>query len=86
MPLSEIVFDFFDRLKSVSQGYASLDYVPLDYEVSDVDRMDILLNGERVDALTTIIYRPFAYSRARAVVDKLKDVIPRSSLRSPSRL
>ena len=83
MPLSEIVFDFFDRLKSVSQGYASLDYEPLDYEVSDVDRMDILLNGERVDALTTIIYRPFAYSRARAVVDKLKDVIPRQQFEIP---
>lgn len=83
MPLSEIVFDFFDRLKSVSQGYASLDYEPIGYQKSDVDRMDILLNGEAVDALTTVIYRPTAYTRARAVVDKLKDVIPKQQFEIP---
>ena len=83
MPLSEIVFDFFDRLKSVSQGYASLDYTPIGYEKSDVERMDILLNGEAVDALTTVIYRPTAYTRARAVVDKLKDVIPKQQFEIP---
>jgi GTP-binding protein LepA len=83
MPLSEIVFDFFDKLKSVSQGYASLDYELLGEEVSDVERMDILLNGEPVDALTTIVYRPTAYSRARAVVDKLKDVIPKQQFEIP---
>lgn len=83
MPLSEIVFDFFDRLKSVSQGYASLDYTPIGYEKSDVERMDILLNGEAVDALTTVIFRPTAYSRARAVVDKLKDVIPKQQFEIP---
>lgn len=83
MPLSEIVFDFFDRLKSVSQGYASLDYELIGYRESDVDRMDILLNGERVDALTTIVYRPTCYPRARAVVDKLKDVIPRQQFEIP---
>ncbi len=83
MPLSEIVFDFFDRLKSVSQGYASLDYLPIGYEKSDVERMDILLNGESVDALTTIIYRPTAYTRARAVVDKLKEVIPKQQFEIP---
>ena len=83
MPLSEIVFDFFDRLKSVSQGYASLDYQLIGYRESDVDRMDILLNGERVDALTTIVFRPTCYPRARAVVDKLKDVIPRQQFEIP---
>ncbi len=83
MPLSEIVFDFFDRLKSVSQGYASLDYELLGYEVSNVVRMDILLNGEPVDALTTIIFEGSAYRRARAVVDKLKDVIPKQQFEIP---
>lgn len=83
MPLSEIAFDFFDKLKSVSQGYASLDYVLLGYEVSDVERMDILLNGEPVDALTTVIFRGTAYQRARAVVDKLKDVIPKQQFKIP---
>ena len=83
MPLSEIVFDFFDRLKSISQGYASLDYVPIGYEKSDVERMDILLNGEAVDALTTIVFKGTAYYRARAVVDKLKDVIPKQQFEIP---
>ena len=83
MPLSEIVFDFFDRLKSISQGYASLDYVPIGYETSDVERMDILLNGEAVDALTTIVFKGTAYYRARAVVDKLKDVIPKQQFEIP---
>ena len=83
MPLSEIVFDFFDRLKSISQGYASLDYVPIGYEKSDVERMDILLNGEAVDALTTIVFKGTAYCRARAVVDKLKDVIPKQQFEIP---
>ena len=83
MPLSEIVFDFFDRLKSVSQGYASLDYELLGYEVSNVVRMDILLNSEPVDALTTIIFEGSAYRRARAVVDKLKDVIPKQQFEIP---
>ena len=83
MPLSEIVFDFFDKLKSISQGYASLDYVPIGYEKSDVERMDILLNGEAVDALTTIVFKGTAYYRARAVVDKLKDVIPKQQFEIP---
>ena len=83
MPLSEIVFDFFDRLKSVSQGYASLDYELLGYEVSNVVRMDIMLNGETVDALTTIVFEGSAYQRARAVVDKLKDVIPKQQFEIP---
>lgn len=83
MPLSEIVFDFFDRLKSVSQGYASLDYELLGYRISDVVRLDIMLNGEIVDALTTVIFRGTAYPRARAIVDKLKDVIPKQQFEIP---
>ena len=83
MPLSEIVFDFFDRLKSVSQGYASLDYELIGYETSDVVRMDILLNGDPVDALTTIVFEGSAYRRGRAVVDKLKDVIPKQQFEIP---
>lgn len=83
MPLSEIVFDFFDRLKSASQGYASLDYDLIGDRESDVVRMDILLNGDVVDALTTIVYRPSAYSRARVIVDKLKDVIPKQQFEIP---
>ena len=83
MRLSEIVFDFFDRLKSVSQGYASLDYVLLGYEDSDVARMDILLNSERVDALTTVVFKGTAYQRARIIVDKLKEVIPRQQFEIP---
>lgn len=83
MPLSEIVFDFFDRLKSVSQGYASLDYEALGYEESPVERMDILLNGDAVDALTTVVFTGTAYNRARAVVDKLKDVIPKQQFEIP---
>ncbi len=83
MPLSEIVFNFFDKLKSVSQGYASLDYEVTGYDKSDVERMDILLNGEPVDALTTIVFRLTAYSKARAVVDKLKEVIPRQQFEIP---
>lgn len=83
MPLAEIVFDFFDRLKSVSQGYASLDYELTGYESSEVARMDILLNGEAVDALTTIVFSESAYRRGRAVVDKLKDVIPKQQFEIP---
>ena len=83
MPLAEIVFDFFDRLKSVSQGYASLDYKIKENKESDVERMDILLNGEAVDALTMVIYRPTAYRRAKAIVNKLKDVIPRQQFEIP---
>lgn len=83
MPLAEIVFDFFDRLKSVSQGYASLDYQPIGYRDSNVCRMDILLNSEPVDALTTVVYEPTCYPKARATVDKLKDVIPRQQFEIP---
>ena len=83
IPLSEIVFDFFDKLKSCTSGYASLDYELIGYKVSDVERMNILLNGEEVDALTTIVYRPTCYYKARNVVDKLKEVIPRQQFEIP---
>ncbi len=83
MPLSEIIFNFFDRLKSVSAGYASLDYELLGYEKSDLVKMEILLNGEVCDALTSIVYQGFAYRRGRVIVDKLKDVIPRQQFEIP---
>ena len=70
-------------MKSVSQGYASLDYELIGYEQSDVERMDILLNGEAVDALTTVVFSGTAYPRARATVDKLKDVIPKQQFEIP---
>ncbi len=83
MPLSEIIFNFFDKLKSITAGYASLSYELLGYEPSDLVRMDILLNGDIVDALTTIVYRGSAYKKGRAIVDKLKDVIPRQQFEIP---
>lgn len=83
MPLSEIIFNFFDRLKSASAGYASLDYELIEEEESELVKMEIMLNGEVCDALTTIVYRGFAYQRARVIVDKLKDVIPRQQFLIP---
>ena len=77
IPLSEIVIDFFDRLKSVSKGYASLDYSLDRYEKGDVIKLDILLNGDRVDALATIIHREVAQAKARQLTESLKEVIPR---------
>ena len=77
IPLSEIVIDFFDRLKSVSKGYASLDYSLDRYEKGDVIKLDILLNGDRVDALATIVHRVVAQSKARHLTESLKEVIPR---------
>ena len=77
IPLSEIVIDFFDRLKSVSKGYASLDYSLDRYEKGDVIKLDILLNGDRVDALATIVHRIVAQSKARQLTESLKEVIPR---------
>lgn len=83
MPLGEIIYDFFDSLKSRSKGYASLDYEMNGYKRSDLVKMDILLNGEVCDALSLIIHRDKAYARGRAIAEKLKDVIPRQQFEIP---
>jgi len=77
MPLAEIVFDFYDKLKSISKGYASFDYHITDYKKADLVRLDILLNGEMVDALSTLIYRGHAYDFGRRMCEKLRELIPR---------
>ncbi len=77
MPLTEIVFDFYDKLKSCTRGYASFDYNPLDYRESDIARMDILLNGESVDALSALIHRSRANDFGRKLCTKLKDLLPK---------
>jgi GTP-binding protein LepA len=77
MPLTEIVFDFYDKLKSCTRGYASFDYNPLDYRESDIARMDILLNGDPVDALSALIHRSRAQDFGRKLCTKLKDLLPR---------
>ena len=83
MPLTEIIFNFFDKLKSLTAGYASFDYELIGYKESRLVRMDILLNGEIVDALTMSIFKDSAYQRARVIVDKLKEVIPRQQFEIP---
>ncbi|MGO3616621.1 MAG: translation elongation factor 4 [Pseudolactococcus laudensis] len=83
MPLSEIVFDFFDKLKSSTKGYASFDYEISEYRKSFLVKMDIMLNGERVDALSFIVHKEFAYERGKIIVDKLKKIIPRQQFEVP---
>jgi len=77
MPLAEIVFDFYDRLKTISKGYASLDYHPIGYQQSDLVKLDILLNGDQVDALSALIHRDHAFELGKKICIKLKELIPR---------
>ena len=83
LPLSEIIFNFFDKLKSFTKGYASLDYELADYRKGDLAKMDILLNGEVIDALSSIVYKPNAYQRGLSMVSKLKQIIPRQQFEVP---
>ena len=83
MPLSEIVFDFYDRLKSVSRGYASFDYSPIGYRKSDLIKLDILLNAEQVDALSALVHRSNAFNLGKKICLKLKELIPRQQFEIP---
>jgi GTP-binding protein LepA len=83
MPLAEIVFDFYDRLKSVSRGYASFDYHPTGYKASDLIKMDLLLNGEQVDALSALVHRSNAFDLGKRICLKLKELIPRQQFEIP---
>ena len=83
LPLSEIVYDFFDKLKSFTKGYASFDYELSEYKISDLVKMDILINGDVVDALSSIVHKDAAYNRGKETVENLKEIIPRQMFQVP---